>query len=482
MQLGKILIARGICAQADIDRALERQKMEGGLLGDSLIALGVVSESQLEALLNSKPKAPRSIEATGLSTAQLLKLLTKAMFAVDLQTPSELRDFIMLPASLIMRLLDEATQQKLVSAQGSGGAGSNEMSYALSEAGRRFAADAYEHNQYIGPVPVPLQDYQARIVDQKITNERVDQKMIEEAFSDLIVTDQFIDNIGPGINAGKCILLYGPPGNGKTSMAERIGGIFENTIYVPHAVDIEGSVMKVFDPSIHEPMAATTDVGKPSAIRDDSDKRWVPCKRPFVMVGGELTLSMLDLEFNAVSKFYEAPIHLKALGGTFLIDDFGRQFVSPTDLLNRWIVPLESRVDFMKLHSGKTFSVPFDELVIFATNMSPGELMDPAFLRRIPYKLKTIAPTADVFRQIFERVSEARGLTLTDEVFDFVLEELQNNYQMELAGYQPRFIADHVVNACKFRGESAAYSVKEAEVGLSHLYVRDGHKLKNLAA
>ena len=191
---------------------------------------------------------------------------------------------------------------------------------------------------------------------------------------------------------------------------------------------------------------------------------------------------MLDLEFNAYSKFYEAPIHLKALGGTFIIDDFGRQFVKPTDLLNRWIVPLESRIDFMKLHSGKTFSVPFDELVIFATNMAPADLMDPAFLRRIPYKLETLGPNASDFKAIFERVAEGYGLALSEETYRFVVDEITTRHGMELAAYQPKFICEHVINACKFKTQQPAFSEEEVRKALGHLCVKDSDKLRNLAA
>ncbi len=480
-KIGDILVAKGLVTETDIACALSRQKLHGGLLGENLIEMGVITQRQLDQVLCTKPRAPRSLEDTGLPANQLLKLLIKAMYAVDLQTPSQMRDHLMLPSSLIMKLIEDATSQKLIAAQGTAGGAAGEVCHGLSEAGRRFAIEVFEQNGYVGPVPVPLSSYQERIVAQKITNERIDQQMVEEAFSDLIITEDFIQNIGPGINSGKCILMYGPPGNGKTSLAERIGKIFQNTVYVPHAVDIDGNIMKVYDPSIHVEVKKDDDDKKTSVIREDFDKRWVACERPVVMVGGELTLQMLDLEFNALSRFYEAPIHLKALGGTFIIDDFGRQFVSPKDLLNRWIVPLESRVDFMKLHSGKTFSVPFDELIIFATNMSPSDLMDPAFLRRIPYKLETVGPTTADFRTIFERVSEKYGLEVTDEVFRFIVEELTNRHGMELAAYQPKFIVEHVLNACKFKGQTPQYSVEEARKALNHLCVKDSEKLRNLA-
>ena len=484
-KLGGILLAKGLVTEADIHAAVKHQRQHGGLLGQNLVALGAITQQQLEAVLNSQPRVPRTVEETGLSMAQLLKMLLKNTYAADLRSASEMRDSLGLPFNVVIRLVTEATEQKMMVALGQApGAAAGEMTYGLSELGRAVAKEAMEQNGYIGPAPVSLTAYQQRIIAQKISNERIDQAQVEAAFSDLIVTDQFIENVGPAINSGRSILLYGPPGNGKTSLAERIGALFEGTIYVPHAVDIDGDIIKIFDPSLHKPVAPGQD-GRPAApsgvILEDVDNRWVPCKRPLVIVGGELTLQMLDLEFNAVSKFYEAPIHLKALGGTFLIDDFGRQLVKPTDLLNRWIVPLESRVDYMKLHSGRTFSVPFDELIIFATNLDPADLMDRAFLRRIPYKLETVGPSEEVFRRIFRMVSQKYGMEPTDEILDFVIDEITNVFGEDLAGYQPKFICEHVVSACKYKGETATFTLEEVRKGMGHLLVRDTDKLKNMA-
>jgi energy-coupling factor transporter ATP-binding protein EcfA2 len=473
-KLGALLVSEGLISDADVELALERQKENGGLLGEILVALGVITRSQLESVFQAAPLAPRNLTDIGIPLNQLLRLLVKAAHVANVRTPSQMRDCLKLPSHLVIKLIEEATSQNLLAAQGAAARDqferSAELSYTLSERGQRLAAEALNQSHYVGPVPVPLRAYQDRIVAQKITNERISPEMIEGSLRDFVVPASFIEKIGPAINSGRSILLYGPPGNGKSSLAKRIGRVFKNSIYVPYCVDIDGQIMKVYDPSIHEEVDKDhTDADHGSIVQDKMDRRWVACRRPVVVVGGELNLSMLDLEFNSVSKFYDAPVHLKALGGTFIIDDFGRQFVQPKDLLNRWIVPLESRVDYMRLHSGKTFSIPFDELIIFATNLTPSDLMDPAFLRRIPYKIETLGPSLSDFRIIFERVSRERGLELPEEMLSFVVQELTESLGFDLAAYQPGFIADHVINGCKFKGSTPGYSKDEVRKALSHL-------------
>lgn len=451
MRLGDILVAQGLVRPSDVVEAMELQKTQGGRLGDVLVATGKIKPAELEAVMLEAPPIPSSIEDTGLSLTDLLNLTMKTMYSAGVETPSAVADVLKLPHRVIQLLFEAAKERKLLDVLGAAGLRvTSELRFALSEKGKQWALDALSQNQYIGPAPVPLDHYRERIERQRITNERIDRDAIAAAFSDMIVPDQFIRQIGPAVNSGQSMLLYGPPGNGKTSFAERIGRIFRSVVYVPYCFEIEGQIIKVFDPGVHHTIPQSQDGRFVGLRRDDFDLRWVACRRPFIVAGGELTLEMLDLSFNPLAKFYEAPLHVKALGGIFMIDDFGRQLVSPKALLNRWIVPLERRVDYLKLHTGKSFSLPFDELVIFSTNLTPRDLMDPAFLRRIPYKLEVPGPTRDEFRQIFQRLSTARSLDAPDQVVNAIIAALQQLQDMPLAGYQPKFILDQVLSACKF--------------------------------
>ena len=475
MSLGGLLVGRGLVTRADIDAALERQRLEGGRLGDNLIALGLLTAEQLLSVIHSAPLVPTAISETGISQRNLLNLLLKFMHLEACETVTELAGRMKLTHRVVQQLLDDATQQRLLQALGSvrGGIAAS-IRYSLSEQGRAAAKDGLDQNLYLGPAPVCLAAYQEQIQRQRIANEMLDAEALRKAFEGLVVPEHYHRKLLPAINAGRTVLLFGPPGNGKTTLATRIATLFKDVVYIPYAVEVAGQIIKIFDPSLHKPTVSEADAaalsGKGGLQRDRFDERWVACSRPVAIAGGELTLEMLDLQHNPDTKFYDAPLHVKALNGMLLIDDFGRQKMDPNDLLNRWIVPMENQIDYLKLNTGTSFLLPFDELLVFSTNLQPSDLMDPAFLRRISYKIKLFSPSREEYRQIFDSVARAYGLELTDEVFDFVVERLTVSGKFGLAYYQPKFICEQATETCKCFGLRPQLTKELAAEALSNLY------------
>jgi DNA polymerase III delta prime subunit len=456
MRLGDLLIRGKLVSVAQVQRALEIQGLQGGRLGDHLVAEGAITREALDAFLYRTPREPESVKATGVDENDLLSLLMKLIYTRRLESGRQFSEAIKLPFHVVVDLVKIAIDRKLLYTRGVRPDNRADMNYGLTEQGGLWAADALQRSQYNGPAPVTLAEFTDQVNLQKITNEVVSFERVREQIADLAIEDALVEQCGPALNSGRAMLLYGPPGNGKTTFALRLANVFADLIYMPYAIEVEGQIIRIFDPSIHVPVDPTSLEENEFAafsVREGYDARWVPCKRPFVIAGGELTLEMLDLRYDAASNFYEAPLHMKALGGCFVIDDFGRQMVTPTILLNRWIVPLESRIDYLKLHTGKSFSIPFEELVMFSTNLEPEDLMDPAFLRRLPYKIEIGAPSVAMYKKIFIRACAAHQLTLPDDVFEMIVEKIQVEKQLELAAYQPKFIMDQVVASCRFNGE-----------------------------
>jgi predicted ATPase with chaperone activity len=287
----------------------------------------------------------------------------------------------------------------------------------------------------------------------KTTPRTATRDRVREAFSHLVISQQVLDQLGPAVNAGHSMFVYGPPGNGKTVISQAIRKLLEGEIAIPHAIEVEGAIIRVFDPVNHEPIEAGDPQEESLDLGLRVDRRWVRCRRPMVMVGGELTLDALELSYNPSTGFYRAPVQAIANGGVLVIDDFGRQQVAPRDLLNRWIVPLESRVDFLTLQSGQKFEVPFMVLVIFATNIKPSDLVDEAFLRRIHYKVFAESPTVAEFMQIFENCCRDRGVTFDRTLVQNLLQDYYRPRKIPLRGCQPRDLIDQVLSLADYRGE-----------------------------
>ena len=474
--MGDLLIQAKLVTLEEVTEALDLQAQLGGRLGDRLVAAGSISQATLDSFIHRMPAEPADIPAAKIDSTELLGLLMKLVYVEHLETIRQFVNTIKLPYNIVLVLVQMAIDRQLMQALGSRDPNKpRDLSYSVTDIGRRWVLDALEQSRYAGPAPVTLAEFTAQVNLQKVTNERITYDLIQKSLGDLTFESSIIEQCGPALNSGRAILLYGTPGNGKTSVAMCLANVFSDVVYIPYAVEIEGQIMRVYDPSFHVSLspAAPSQTDRLSFIRtEEFDARWVPCRRPFVLTGGELTLEMLDLRYDPAVNFYEAPLHVKALGGCFVLDDFGRQLVSPTNLLNRWIVPLENRFDYLKLHTGKTFTIPFEELVIFSTNLEPEDLMDPAFLRRLPFKIEVAGPTLDLFKRIFIKECARQGITPDDKIIDTIVNKITQEKGLELAAYQPRFIVDQVIATCRFMGQPAHFEPRFVDYAVNNLRVR----------
>ena len=396
------------------------------------------------------PPMPTSLADTGLSVGQVEQLLIKTLHDGEL-TGLAVADRMRLPYSILEPLIERLRAERLIEVRGGGGSGTSSYRYALTDLGRDRAQQYFENSLYAGAAPVPLASYVAYMNALTAARGFMDRDRLAQGFAHLIISEKVLEQLGPAVNAGKAVFLYGAPGNGKTVIAEGMGRTLGGDMFVPYAIDVDGHIVTMYDPIIHH--AIEEDAQSTSIITQKAeDRRWVRIRRPVVMVGGELTLDMLDLRFNPMSKFYEAPIQLKANGGVFLVDDFGRQKQRPQDLLNRWIVPLESRIDFLTLHTGKKFQVPFDVLTVFATNLDPDSLADEAFLRRIPYKIPITDPSLDEFTRIFELNCRRRRMRFHRVMVAYLQRRHYGPVGRALRACHPRDLLDQVTALCRYRG------------------------------
>jgi hypothetical protein len=393
------------------------------------------------------PAPPRSIEETGLSADYLIRLTTKIMNVGGTMTPSAISNEIKIPKVLVNLLIKEMVSLQLLESQGLETQDiKSDIRYSLTDRGTKWALEALLTSQYIGPAPVTLETFHHQIRTQSIKHETISPTDLEAGLSHLVLPDGIMDQVGPAANSARSMLLWGEPGNGKTSIAEALGKAFHHMIYLPYAILVGNQIVKFYDETLHEVAE------KPEAISPPLDQRWLPCKRPVVITGGELTLPMLDLMFDPQSRFYEAPMHMKALGGVFVIDDFGRQTTTPKEFLNRWIVPLEKGFDMLALHTGKKFEVPFDQLVVFSTNMRPEELSDEAALRRIYFKIYVASPTRQAYVDIFRDICDGRGLRFDRPMVETFFDDIYERMALVPSGSHPGFLVDHVTSICAYRG------------------------------
>lgn len=427
---------------------------------------------QLSAVM--APPAPRGLTDMQLPVVMMRDIALKTLFRKNIDTVGDLAEAICLPVPVAQELLDLGRSQKLIEATGSMTAGAgNEMGYQLTDSGKARALDALGQSEYFGAMPVPLDVYREQVKRQSIRNIQITRDQLTRAMGHLILPPGLLDQLGPAVSAGRSILMYGPPGNGKSSISNGIRDALGDRIYVPRAIEYAGQVITVYDPIVHTAVEQERD--DPTALRRVRrfDTRYVCCERPTVVTGGELSLSMLDLVYNPTARTYQAPLQLKSTGGIFIVDDLGRQSEPPQALINRWIVPLEEGKDILGLQSGEKFEVPFDTLVIFSTNYHPNEIFDQAALRRIFFKIKIDGPTKENYIKIFAMIARKRGLPLDEASLVHLLKIKYPTIGNVYANYQPVFLIDQILSICDFEGLPHQMTPELVDRAWANMFVRD---------
>lgn len=473
--LGDLLIRQGIITRSDLSRAIEHQKKEGGRIGEALVVLGILPRERMESFFQEKPIIPRTVEETGLSLTFLIDLMLKtAFYEGGIFSLLDMAGKLLLSGMVVEEMVSSAKTNRLIAIRASGNVSYSTAAilFELTEQGRQRAMSALETSQYVGPAPVPLEDYYRFVAHQSIRQIDLSPEWLNTALQHMVVAQTLLDQLGPAFSSGRSIFLYGPPGTGKSSISEALAKALGGAVYIPHGVVVDGMVIRVFDLEIHAPL---TEPENQSELQLDTsqkaDPRWVHSRRPVVMVGGELTLELLDLDFNEISKTYEAPVHMKANNGVFILDDFGRQQVQPRQLLNRWIVPLERGTDYLTLHTGKKFEIPFDQISIFCTNLKPSELVDEAFLRRIRHKVRVGHQSEADFLEVLSRVCAAEGVVCDPKAAEYLVEKYYRLPKRPFVGSHPRDLLDQITDHARYLHIHPELSVESIDVAAANYFV-----------
>ena len=405
---------------------------------------------------------PQTVEETGLDFSMILDLVVKSIYFAGRPAARQIAAQIALPFAVVDEILQFMKREQMTEVVGSSGMGEQLYQYSLSVKGMEKAEEALARNHYIGPAPVPFDLYLEVLKAQSIRNIRLNPESVDRAVSHLVLDAAVIEALGPAVNSGRSLLIYGGSGNGKSTITSGVGRMLPGEVLIPYAIDINGIIVKVFDPRVHNeiPVDKTGDRrGDPNANSGERrrDRRWVISRRPMITAGGELTLAELELKYSAQSKFYIAPLQWKANSGIMVVDDFGRQMIQPKELLNRWIVPMEERVDHLSLHTGDVVEVPFDCLLIFSTNMHPSQLGDEAFFRRIRHKIEIPDPTKEQFLEILSRVCQQREMPLDPDSALYLVDRYYTRLDRGFKGCHPRDLAEIISDICQFHGEPAVF-------------------------
>ncbi|MEQ1905383.1 MAG: AAA family ATPase [Pirellulaceae bacterium] len=407
-------------------------------LGSSLLAAIMMDE-------NFRPNEPLSLGDCGIPQSLVEGLVLKRLLVIGQSSGRQLANDICFNFNVLEDVLQNLRSRQMIVHRGS--APLNDYYYVLSESGRDRAQEAMRQCAYVGPAPVPLMDYVLSVEAQTIRNEKPKASELKKAFRDISINEDLFDDLGPAINSGAGMFLYGEPGNGKSTLAQRITQCFGQEVWIPFAIYEDGQIVKLYDAAYHHAPNADDEAAIGLASHD---KRWIRIRRPTVVVGGELTMDSLEIRFDANSKVSEAPLQLKSNCGSLLIDDFGRQRIEPRELLNRWIIPLENRIDYLTLSTGKKIQVPFEQLIIFSTNLEPTDLVDEAFLRRIPYKIHVKDPSPEEFNKLFQIYAEKMGFPFRPEAVTYLIEKHYVPRQRRLRRCQPRDLLSQIRNFCNY--------------------------------